>query len=191
MENAAAEARRADARRTPVDERMVWQVHPGNNSFWCGGRVISGPSTLNALGTGMAVLIPTTMFIIGPAARLHDAIPLTWPIRWIAALGAFISLCALATAHCMDPGIIPRGNPRERLREGAWRVCPTCNIYKPPRSHHCRECDNCVAVFDHHCPWLGNCVAHRNYRSFVLFVSHSLSLSVSLSLCVSHCPLHR
>jgi hypothetical protein len=52
----------------------------------------------------------------------------------------------------------PRGQP----------VCPTCRVVKPPRSHHCRECNNCVAIFDHHCPWIGNCVARRNYRNFVV-----------------------
>ena len=158
-------------------------MHPGNNAFWCGGRIIAGPSPLNALGTGLAVLIPTVMFMIGPAAHLQDAMPSTWPIRLVATVTGCLSLCALATAHCMDPGILPRGNPRDRLREGPWRICSTCNIYKPPRSHHCRDCDNCVAVFDHHCPWLGNCVAHRNYLPFVMFVTVTWVHDVFVACC--------
>ena len=71
----------------------------------------------------------------------------------------------------MDPGIIPRGRVDTGAAHSAgWRVCSTCHVFKPPRSHHCSECDNCVAIFDHHCPWLGNCVAARNYRNFVVFV---------------------
>lgn len=135
---------------------MVWQVHPGDNVFWCGGRIIAGPSTMNAIGTALAIFLPTVMFMIGAAAHLEDAIPETWPIRWIAALTGSISLGSLLTAHCMDPGIIPRGNVKNMQSNAAgWRVCTTCHVYKPPRSHHCRECGNCVAIFDHHCPWLG------------------------------------
>jgi len=58
------------------------------------------------------------------------------------------------------------------------RLCPTCRIRRPPRSSHCRYCDNCVQEFDHHCFWVGNCVGARNHRSFIVFlVSGGLSAS--------------
>jgi hypothetical protein len=51
------------------------------------------------------------------------------------------------------------------------KLCGTCNIVKPFRSHHCADCENCVERFDHHCPWLGNCVARRNYIYYYTFIT--------------------
>ena len=174
---------------------MVWQVHPGDNVFWCGGRIIAGPSTMNAIGTALAIFLPTVMFMIGAAAHLEDAIPETWPIRWVAALTGSISLGSLLTAHCMDPGIIPRGNVKNMQSNAAgWRVCTTCHVYKPPRSHHCRECGNCVAIFDHHCPWLGAPRSPPSYHSSFrsdscvgLCLSVQLPLSSLFSICLVLC----
>ncbi|CAM9115633.1 unnamed protein product [Ectocarpus fasciculatus] len=51
-----------------------------------------------------------------------------------------------------------------------WKICETCNHYRPPRSKHCAYCDNCVDKFDHHCPWVGQCVGKRNYKYFMYFL---------------------
>ena len=83
-----------------------------------------------------------------------------------------------------DPGILPRkvidkSNKSQTIHElfflrkvkivhlGIYKKiknCAACGIFRPFRSNHCADCNNCVEKFDHHCPWLGNCVAKRNYK---------------------------
>lgn len=61
------------------------------------------------------------------------------------------------------------------------KYCKTCNIWRPPRTYHCRVCDNCVETLDHHCVWLNNCVGRRNYRYFFTFVSSGTVLALLLA----------
>ena len=43
--------------------------------------------------------------------------------------------------------------------------CEYCNLNCPIRSHHCKDCDKCVATFDHHCYVIGTCIGERNHCS--------------------------
>ncbi len=60
------------------------------------------------------------------------------------------------------------------------RKCTTCNIMRPPKSSHCKICDNCILELDHHCPYISNCVGGRNHKNFYLFL---LFGSVSSLIC--------
>ena len=67
------------------------------------------------------------------------------------------------------------------------KVCLTCNIVKPFRSHHCSDCDNCIIRFDHHCPWIGGCVGKRNYIYFFVFIC---LLNIRLIFVAVFCLIH-
>ncbi|KAF5323533.1 hypothetical protein D9611_005589 [Ephemerocybe angulata] len=77
-----------------------------------------------------------------------------------------------------DPGTVPSGWKPDTHADGyevkkltgAPRYCRMCQCYKPPRTHHCRDCDRCVLRMDHHCPWINNCVGHFNYSHFIRFL---------------------
>lgn len=125
----------------------------------------------------------------------------------------FLSISLLAvTSHmrCMltDPGVVPVGfTPSQMLGDdkgGSMPMCSRCNGFKPPRAHHCSQCDRCVMKMDHHCPvrrrtclehagpaaprshsglararaqWVNNCVGANNQKHFVLFVGYTGLLS--------------
>ena len=69
------------------------------------------------------------------------------------------------------PGYVERGWKPERESDAEHLLfCKKCKSYKPPRTHHCSDCDRCVLKMDHHCPWINNCVGYKNMDSFVRFL---------------------
>jgi len=121
-----------------------------------------------------------------------------------------VSIVSLLLTSCSDPGILPRRNLRmavEGLEEEicqvtgcpplpddppthspltaeqnalGYRWCNSCQIIRPPRSSHCRDCDNCVLMFDHHCPFVGNCVGKRKYNYFSTFLASTACLGFAV-----------
>eukprot|EP01012_Entosiphon_sulcatum_P064466 TRINITY_DN932_c1_g1_i1.p1 TRINITY_DN932_c1_g1~~TRINITY_DN932_c1_g1_i1.p1 ORF type:complete len:321 (-),score=58.71 TRINITY_DN932_c1_g1_i1:15-935(-) len=62
-------------------------------------------------------------------------------------------------------------NEQRPSKGHGWsRFCKTCQLPKPPRTHHCHICNRCVLKMDHHCPWINGCVGHYNHRYFALFL---------------------
>lgn len=80
-----------------------------------------------------------------------------------------------------NPGAVPQNAlplDYEPGSKAVFRVCRTCEAFKPERAHHCSFCKRCVVKMDHHCPWVNNCVAIGNHKFFLLFVFYVFVISL-------------
>ena len=112
-----------------------------------------------------------------------------------------INICELIllwVTGTIDPGIMKRNEKCSGCHElsikvvhkGVYKttkICLTCNIARPFRSHHCSDCDNCAQRFDHYCPWIGGCVAKRNYIYFIFFL---VLLNIKNFFLMTFCIVH-
>ncbi|KAK4808858.1 hypothetical protein QYF61_003916 [Mycteria americana] len=197
---------RPGAARRP---RRKWEVFPGRNRFYCGGRLmLARHSGVFALTLGL-ILATSGLFFAFDCPFLASHLTLAIPI--IAAVLFFFVISCLLQTSFRDPGILPRATPSEAadlekridsMGTSTYRppartmevvinkyvvklkYCYTCKMFRPPRTSHCSVCDNCVERFDHHCPWVGNCVGKRNYRYFYAFILSLSFLTAFIFACV-------
>ncbi|PWY97808.1 hypothetical protein BCV70DRAFT_202561 [Testicularia cyperi] len=80
-----------------------------------------------------------------------------------------------------DPLAIPvQRMLRIRNQTVKCKWCETCGTYRPPRTSHCRVCDNCVENIDHHCTFLNTCIGRRNYVPFIAFLTATILSAVMI-----------
>ncbi|NXN30027.1 ZDH18 Palmitoyltransferase, partial [Nycticryphes semicollaris] len=197
--------------------RRKWEVFPGRNRFYCGGRLmLARHSGVFALTLGL-ILATSVLFFAFDCPFLASHLTLAIPI--IAAVLFFFVISCLLQTSFRDPGILPRATPSEAadlekridsMGTSTYRppartmevvinkyvvklkYCYTCKMFRPPRTSHCSVCDNCVERFDHHCPWVGNCVGKRNYRYFYAFILSLSFLTAFIFACVvTHLTLRK
>uniref|UniRef100_A0A8C5EY76 Palmitoyltransferase n=1 Tax=Gouania willdenowi TaxID=441366 RepID=A0A8C5EY76_GOUWI len=197
-------------RREPRKARRKWEVFPGKNRFYCGGRIIvARQSGVLPLTLGL-ILITSGLFFTFDCPFLVKHLTCCIPVIG-GVLFVFVIITLLQTSFT-DPGILPRATqdeaadiekqidsngstsyrPPPRTKEVLinqqvvkLKYCFTCKMFRPPRTSHCSLCDNCVERFDHHCPWVGNCVGKRNYRFFYTFIVSLSFLTAFIFGCVT------
>ncbi|CAR24601.1 palmitoyltransferase PFA3 [Lachancea thermotolerans CBS 6340] len=67
-------------------------------------------------------------------------------------------------------------------RNGRFRFCRVCAVWKPDRCHHCSACKKCFLKMDHHCPWFASCVGYANQKYFVQFLIYGTVFSILIFL---------
>lgn len=191
----------------------------GNNVFFLGGRLQNSRDRPINIATAFFVILPAILFFVFSAPWLWHNVSPAVPILF--AYLFFICMSSFVHASVVDPGIFPRNlhqfPPNEESQDplalgpptNDWvmiklatsataamdvpvKFCKTCNIWRPPRTYHCRICDNCVETLDHHCVWLNNCVGRRNYRYFFAFVSSGTLIGLYLiAATLGHCLAYK
>ena len=177
---------------------MLYEIWPGQNRFCCFGRCVTGTKRdlKYTILSWIIILAFTVLYFVFAVPPLMSSVTVLIPI--ISGILFLLTVTFFLLTSLSDPGIIPRREIFELFGEvplkytarvfdqyltgpitpekqteilNAFKYCPTCKIFRPPRASHCAYCNNCIEVFDHHCPFIGNCVGRRNYRFFVVLLT--------------------
>ena len=167
----------------------------GKNRFWCNSLCVSGYKFYHMIYAYLLISLPyITMTVV--LIKTKNIISITFPIVFTSIL-YIIEICSGILGGCTDPGILPRqgedfyyNTNRPILKQVinghvvTLTFCYSCSLFRPPRTSHCSNCDNCVERFDHHCIWLGTCIGKRNYKYFYSLV-FSLNISFTFQIIYS------
>ena len=161
--------------------QMIINQRIGNNKIFCNGKLIAGEKYFHMLYSFIILSIPEILFIVVMIKIKEYTSSII--ILIITLIMYIISIILLLLGGFTEPGIVERNNEyalydnkKTQIRVNknghilVLNYCYTCFHFRPPRTSHCAECDNCVERFDHHCLWMGNCVGKRNYRFFYLLL---------------------
>ena len=194
----------------------AYKAWDGHNMFCCGGRLMWGPDLGTLICNLLMVLTPLSVYWSLVCPHLWTQLsPIIVVASVPGGLLILFALLRTGTMDpgviprakpppgwdpspddppITDPDQLTDLTNRRRgfksvIKNGTTlriKYCTTCHVWRPPRTSHCRQCDNCVEKFDHHCPWTGTCIGKRNYRFFVLFVlSVPLEAAYITATCVA------
>ncbi|KII88300.1 hypothetical protein PLICRDRAFT_41461 [Plicaturopsis crispa FD-325 SS-3] len=191
-----------------------YKFSASRNRFFFGGRIMTGGDSPTAFIASVTVLLIIAGVWFGgcvPWWWTENGTHGRW-VAGLGIYMVLVTISTMMATAFKDPGILPRNLdpdppypntittpsetgtnnaraplPRDlKVRSDVVRVkyCPTCRTYRPPRSSHCKMCDNCVDGCDHHCQWVNNCVGRRNYTSFFVFLTSAV-LTLALVIVTS------
>jgi thiol-disulfide isomerase/thioredoxin len=108
---------------------------------------------------------PYAQVILRPALR--EAPHLESTLMHVVLAATVVGLaCLSALVFWLDPG-----RPAALTPDATFEACKVCAVLRPPGSHHCRACNECVADFDHHCGLLGRCIGRGNRLPFIVMLA--------------------
>ena len=164
-----------------LDKGINFLPKIGNNKIICGNKFFVGKKYYHIFFSFILLSLPTSLYI-SALIKIYTKLIIFFIVLII--LLYIPILIFLVIGGCSDPGIVERNNEYAYYdnRKSIIKVniqghmtnlnyCYTCFHFRPPRTSHCAECDNCVENFDHHCLWMGTCIGKRNYRYFYLVVT--------------------
>ena len=153
----------------------------GNNKIICNNKLLLGNKYYHIIISFILITIPAILYIF-TMLKIFSSSSITLALITIVFYIPIITF--LFIGACSDPGLVERNNEYAFYdnRKSVIKMnikghmanlnyCYTCFHFRPPRTSHCAECDNCVENFDHHCLWLGTCVGKRNYKYFFYLLS--------------------
>lgn len=181
------------------DTKKTYQAQPKEQFryiYLFGGRLRTAKQTPITVGVALSIIVTGVLFWVYEAKWVWDnispAVTIIFSYLWLLMATMYIK------AGYSDPGILPRNihlpfdlrnsSPEtqpvpteyfnsislpyfEQQTKGVTvKYCPTCHVWRPPRTSHCGTCNVCVVNHDHHCKYLNNCVGLRNYKYFLWFI---------------------
>ena len=133
------------------------QKFRGKHRFFCGGRIMFGPSNLHFTFTVCSILLTWGLFFLLVFPRLpipsflRTSRGSSFDRNLFSSYFLFLlsaSLFFLLRTALTDPGILPRASPSNLVdsmpleMKEKMNYCNTCHRIKPLRTKHCRQTDS-------------------------------------------------